>query len=76
LGYEAAKAQSAIVSVAYPDDKPHLKNIPANTMVYKFYFKHIDSGNIFLGTKWDADLTWQQALINQIKAFKAELKIN
>jgi hypothetical protein len=76
LGYDAAKAQSAIVSVTYPEDKPHLKNIPANTPVYKFYFKHIDSGNIFLGTKWDADLTWQQALINQIKAFKAELKIN
>ncbi|MDQ2657968.1 MAG: hypothetical protein M3Y60_11155 [Bacteroidota bacterium] len=76
LGYDATKAQSAIVSVTYPDDQPHLKNIPSNTLIYKFYFKHIDSGNIFLGTKWDADLTWQQALINQIKAFKAELKIN
>ncbi len=76
LGYDATKAQSAIVSVTYPDDQPHLKNIPSDTPVYKFYFKHIDSGNIFLGTKWDADLTWQQALINQIKAFKAELKIN
>ena len=76
LGYDATKSQSAIVSVTYPEDKPHLKNIPANAMVYKFYFKHIDSGNIFLGTKWDADLTWQEALINQIKAFKAELRIN
>jgi hypothetical protein len=76
LGYDVTKSQSAIVSVAWPDDKPHLKNIPANTIVYKFYFKHIDSGNVFLGTKWDADLTWQEALINQIKSFKAELKIN
>ena len=76
LGYDGTKSQSAIVSVTYPGDKPHLKNIPSDTMVYKFYFKHIDSGNIFLGTKWDADVTWQQALINQIKAFKAELKIN
>lgn len=76
LGYNGTKSQSAIVSVTYPEDKAELKNIPANAMVYKFYFKHIDSGNIFLGTKWDADETWQQALINQIKAFKAELKIN
>lgn len=76
LGYNTTKSQSAIVSVTYPSDKPELKNIPANAMVYKFYFKHIDSGNTFLGTKWDADLTWQQALINQIKAFKAELKVN
>lgn len=76
LGYDVTRSQSAIVSVTYPEDKPHLKNIPANAPVYKFYFKHIDSGNIFLGTKWDADFTWQQALINQIKGFKAELKIN
>lgn len=76
LGYNTAKAQSAIVSVTYPEDKAHLKNIPADAMVYKFYFKHIDSGNIFLGTKWDADLTWQQALLNQLKAFKAELNVN
>lgn len=76
LGYNTTKSQSAIASVTYPEEKAQLKSIPANAMVYKFYFKHIDSGNIFLGTKWDADETWQQALINQIKAFKAELKIN
>lgn len=76
LGYDATKSQSAIVSVTYPEDKAQFKNIPANAMVYKFYFKHVDSGNIFLGTRWDADLTWQQALLNQLKAFKAELKVN
>ncbi len=78
LGYNTSESQSAIVSVTYPDDgnQPRLKSIPADDMVYKFYFKHIDSGNIFLGTKWDADVTWQQALINQLKAFKAELKVN
>ncbi len=75
LGYDTGKSLN--VSTRYPDDnKPQLKSIPADAMVYKFYFKHIDSGNIFLGTKWDADETWQQALINQLKAFKAELKIN
>jgi hypothetical protein len=76
LGYNVTRSQSAIASVTYPDGAPHLKNIPADTPVYKFYFKHIDSGNTFLGTKWDADVTWQQALINQLRAFKAELKIN
>jgi hypothetical protein len=76
LGYNVTPSQTAIVSVTYPDNSAHLKNIPADTPVYKFYFKHIDSGNTFLGTKWDADMTWQQALINQLRAFKAELKIN
>lgn len=76
LGYPEKGPESGLVSVTYPGDTPHLKSIGSNEIVYKFYFKHIDSGNIFLGTKWDADLTWQQALINQLKAFKAELKIN
>lgn len=76
MGYDMTKSESGIVSITYPDNQPQLKNIHANTEVYKFYFKHIDSGNIYLGNKWDADLTWQQALLNQLKGFKYELKIN
>jgi hypothetical protein len=76
LGYDISKGESAIVSVTYPNGEAKLKNYPAEQKVYKFYFKHIDSGSIFLGTKWDADLTWDQALRNQIRGFKAELRIN
>jgi hypothetical protein len=76
LGYDMTKNESAIVSITYPEKVPHLKTIPANNEVYKFYFKHIESAGVFLGTKWDADITWQQALLNQIRGFKNELKIN
>ena len=76
LGYDMTKSESAIVSIMYANGQPQLKNIPANDVVYKFYFKHIESGNVYLGNKWDADESWQQALINQIKGFKAEHKIN
>lgn len=76
MGYSPAKTNAALVSVTYPGNEPMLKNIPADEPVYKFYFKHIDSGNVFLGTKWDADLTWQQALINHLKGFKAELGVD
>jgi hypothetical protein len=76
LGYPVTKAESAFVSVTYPNGQVQLKNIPADTKVFKFYIRHIDSGNIFLGTKWDAETTWQQALQNFIKGFKAELKMN
>jgi hypothetical protein len=76
LGYDMSKTESAILSVTYPESQQQLKNIPSNTPVFKFYFKHIDSGNVFLGTKWDADLTWQQALLNQIRGMKVELRIN
>jgi len=76
LGYDMSKSESALVSVTYPDNQQQMKSISSNTPVYKFYFKHIDSGNVFFGTKWDADLTWEQALINQIKGMKAELRLN
>lgn len=76
LGYNPSKAESAIVSVTWPGSEPQLKNIPSTTPVYKFYFKHIDSGNIFLGNKWDSDITWQQALLNNIRGMKSELRIN
>lgn len=77
LGYGMSRSESAIVSVTYNENgESQLKNIPSEALVYKFYFKHIDSGNVFLGTKWDADTTWEQALKNQIKGFKMELKID
>lgn len=76
LGYDMSKAESALLSITYPDGQQQLKNISSNTPVFKFYFKHIDSGNVFLGTKWDADVTWQQALINHIRGMKAELRLN
>jgi hypothetical protein len=31
---------------------------------------------VFLGTKWDADTSWDQALKNHLMAFKSELKVN
>lgn len=76
LGYNTSNTESALVSVTYPDTQQEVKSIPSNVPVYKVYFKHIDSGNVFLGTKWDADLTWQQALLNNIRGMKAELRIN
>ena len=74
LGYDMTKSESALASVTYPNGAMQLKTIPSETSVYKFYFRHIDSGNVYLGTKWDADVTWQEALRNYIKGFKGELK--
>lgn len=76
LGYDMSKSESALVSVTYPATQQQLKNISSNTPIYKFYFKHIDSQNVFLGTKWDADLTWQEALLNQLRGMKSELRLN
>ncbi len=75
LGYPITSKESAITSVTYPNGSLQLKTLPAEMPVFKFYMKHIESGNVFLGTKWDGDVTWQDALRNNIKGFKAELKI-
>jgi hypothetical protein len=76
LGYENKKATSAIVSEALVNGDVQLKNIPASEVVFKFYFKHIESKNVFLGRKWDADTSWQQAIFNQLQGYKREFKIN
>ncbi len=75
LGYPVNESESAFVSVSYTGDKMELKKIPADVPVYKFYVRHIDSGNVFLSPKWDADPSWQQALQNFIKGLKAEMKL-
>ncbi len=76
LGYETTKPETAYASLTFPSGQLQLKTIPEEMEIYKFYFRHIDNGNVFLGTKWDADITWQDALRNHIMAFKAEARIN
>lgn len=75
LEYDMSKAGSAIASVSYPNGQLQLKTNPAEEPVYKFYFKQLENGNIYFGTKWDADSSWMQALLNQVKGLKAELRI-
>jgi hypothetical protein len=76
LGYETKRAETGIVSMQYAGEEQQVKNISANEIVFKFYFKHLESKNVFLGRKWDADPNWQQALWNQIKGYKVEFKID
>ncbi|MEK6781033.1 MAG: hypothetical protein AABY93_04980 [Bacteroidota bacterium] len=74
LGYDMPKSESAFASVTYPNGAMQLKAIPSESTVYKFYLRHIDSGNVYLGTKWDADVTWQDALRNHLKGFRGDSK--
>lgn len=76
LGYDLSKGEKSYASIAYPDGQLQLKILPRDQSVYKFYFRHIDNGNVFLGTKWDADINWLDALRNHILGFKQEVKIN
>lgn len=76
LGYDLSKGEKSYASITFPDGQLQLKILPGEQPVYKFYFRHIDNGNVFLGTKWDADTQWLDALRNHIIGFKQEAKIN
>ncbi|HWA36058.1 MAG TPA: hypothetical protein VG737_18080 [Cyclobacteriaceae bacterium] len=75
LGYDMTKDGNSYASITFPDGGVQLKTIPADKEIYKFYFRHIDNGNVFLGTKWDADVNWLDALRNHVLAFKNEARI-
>lgn len=76
LGYDMSKGESALVSVTYPNGQEQIKTIAADVEVHKFYVRHIEFGHVFLGPRWDADTTWQQALKNFIKGLRNEMKLN
>lgn len=75
LGYDMNRRETAYASITFPGGQLQLKTIPAQTEVYKFYFRHIDNGNVFLGSKWDADDNWLDALRNHVIGFKIDAKL-
>lgn len=75
LGYDISQTASSLSTNYFAENQPKIKTIRAKKMIYKFYFKNTEYGNIFLGTKWDADETWQDALRNHILALRLSLKI-
>jgi len=75
LEYSTTDSETVYISEVTASDQKDakVKSINVNTPVYKFYIKHIFSENIFLGTKWDADTTWQTSLDNYITNLKNQL---
>jgi hypothetical protein len=74
LGYDLSQLANSLTTVYYVNGEADLKTISANETIYKFYVKHIDYGNIFMGKGWDADITWQDALKNHLQAMRENLK--
>lgn len=74
LDYDLSQMSNSIASVAMVNGDAQLKTIPAEETIYKFYIKHLEYGNLFLGNKWDADRTWQAALANHLQLMRIDLK--
>ncbi|MBL3654761.1 hypothetical protein [Fulvivirga sediminis] len=76
LEYPIKESETAFISEVIVNDKTRTSSNNINTPVYKFYIKHIYSGNIFLGKRWDAAPRWQDALINYVDNLRNELVRN
>lgn len=73
LEYPIDAAEDAYVSESYLESTPFARNYHKDRPVYKFYIKHIYSGNVFLGKKYDAADTWEEALQFYIANLREEL---
>ncbi len=74
LDYDVSQMANSIASVNVVNAESQLKTIPATETIYKFYIKHLEYGNLFLGNKWDADTSWQTALISHLQLMRQDLK--
>ncbi len=74
LDYDITQMANSIASVVVVSGEAELKTIPAEETIYKFYIKHLEYGNLFLGNKWDADTSWQAALVNHLQLMRQDLK--
>ncbi len=75
LGYELKAAEKDYITIKQDGLKLTMRHIPAKAPVYKFYIKHIYTGDVYLGTPWDADELWEDALANYINNMKKDLNI-
>ena len=54
------------------DGSMTFRTIPATANIYKYYVKHLYTGDIYVGEAWDADEIWQDAIKNFITNLKKE----
>lgn len=52
-----------------------LNTLPVDAIVYKYYVKHVYTKDVYIGLRWDADLTWEESLENFIFHMKDVLKV-
>ena len=74
LNYKSDKNVTDNSTMKSSGGKPELVTLRAHRPVYKYYIKHIFSGEVYLGDTWDAAENWQKALLNHINGIKSKIK--
>lgn len=74
LGYEVNDQVNELITMKKDDlGNVQVKAIPIDGLVTKYYVKHINSGEVFLGEQWDGDDNWSDALKNHLKNLMEKL---
>lgn len=75
LGYDVSENNDELITVKKDNlGEVKVKSIPIDAMVFKYYIKHINSGDVYLGEQWDGDDNWQDALNNHMSAIIEKLE--
>lgn len=74
LGYPFDDKVNELITMKKNDlGELEIESHPVQQTIYKYYIKHISSGDIYLGEQWDADDSWQEALTNHLNALLEKL---
>lgn len=73
LGYSVNLSAPTVTTHSYPAGKAEPREIKGTTVVWKFYVRQVDSGNMFLGLKWDGDEDMWRAMENYVSGFQVSL---
>lgn len=74
LNFEVNAYETAYVTIKYTEIGTTLLRLPVDAVVTKYYVKHVHTHDVYVGSKWDADLTWEEALENFIYHLKESVK--
>lgn len=75
LDYKSEVGETVYATIKATEIGGTVRRLPVDAVVSKFYVKHVYSKDVYTGLKWDADLTWEEALQNFIFNMKDVLKI-
>ncbi len=75
LDYDIEEGVSDFITVKQQKGKTILRNIPTESPVYKFYLKHLRTNDVYVGSRWDADETWTEALRNFISNIRKDFDV-
>ncbi|MBK6267105.1 hypothetical protein JKA74_18820 [Marivirga sp. S37H4] len=73
LGYNTSDDETLYISVR-KGPLSQVSKFTKGDKVHKYYIQQLYTKDIYLGEEWDADTTWQEALINHTENIKNALK--